>query len=276
VLERQRMESELSDLEVIAPDERQRVPFNRTLVVPNRWVCWLRIPNTAPADRSFGSGSGVLVGPRHVLTAAHVLVDEADPGKTVGSRLRVQIAANGQDAPFAEVGVRGWQVDPRWLTRVGGRWRALARFDYALVTLDREVSGASERRLGSCTLSHWGAARCGHGSTIGIPAAGLAERAGHVTGYPHDKPTGTMWTGAGRVRLDRTRNVLVHTVDTKGGQSGSPVWCREEGGPRLVGIHSRPGALVADGSGAYADNVAAPLTPDVVTRIQGWQRTYAR
>jgi len=277
MLERSRMESELAQLELIRdPEQRTRVPTTGTLGLPLRWVCWLRRPEVAPRPLSFGAGTGVLIGPRHVLTAAHVLVEESDPGKTVGNRLMVQIARNGTDAPFHAVKVRGWQVDPRAVVRVVGRWRRQPQFDYGLVTLKEDVSGWSERRLGGCTLSWWGAAnQCGHRSQIGLAVADVAGQDVEVTGHPYDKPRGTMWTASGQIQFDNVANVLRHTADTLPGQSGAPIWLMENGAPRLVGVHSGPGALRQGGMRQrYVNNVGVLLTHDIVQRLESWKQTF--
>ena len=67
IAERHRFESELADLEQIGPVRtEERVPTGQALAVPYRWICRLTVPSADPTDPSYGMGTGVLVGPRHV------------------------------------------------------------------------------------------------------------------------------------------------------------------------------------------------------------------
>lgn len=280
---RRRFEQELSLLgarEVFEPDTRTRVPISGTLVVPHQWICRLRIPNANPRESGYGLGTGVLVGPRHVLTAAHLLVSIEDPGQTVGDRLRVQPARNGHDKPFDEVAVRGWQVNPKWMFRQGNVNHIRTMHDYALVTLKKDVSIWRDSRLGDCPLSYWGAPdKCGMRSEIGLTPDNVTGQEVQVTGYPGDKSEGTLWTGRGSITYDQRCERLDHTVSTKGGQSGAPVWCIRNGVACLFGIHSK-GAVVgkgrADGRSVPTHNAAVLLTPEVIRQIESWKRTYTR
>lgn len=283
MFERKRMEAEFALLEVIGRnDERAPVSIERTLAVPYRWICLLEVPmSSAPNNREVGIGTGVLIGPRHVLTSAHVLVSREDPKVTVGNRLRVQVARNGRYEPFNSVGVRGWQVDPRWISKARPKapWLPRARYDLGLVTLASDVGALKDNQLGGCPLSWFGApGRCGHGSAIGMTGADLTNGAAHLAGYPHDKGRKrSLWEASGSVRWDPQRALLAYDMDTSGGQSGAPVWIEGSGGgPRLVGIHSRVGTIRVNGSSEYVDNLAAPLTPEAIRMIESWKSTFAR
>jgi len=275
--ERRRFESELADLEVIQPDTRARVPAAETLAVPYRWICRLTVPSVDPTDRAYGMGTGVLIGPRHVVTAAHVLVSEKDPAKTVGKRLRVQPARNGSAARFREVGIVGWQVHPHAFVRIGNRRVLQPQHDYGLVTLDTNVSDWS---LGPCPLGYWGLpGACGDGARIGMAPADVVGQEVRVTGYPYDRETATLWTGRGAITWDRRRGALLHTADTKRGHSGSPVWLIRDGRCQLVGVHSGASgvwAVDAQGNTTLTHNAAALLSANVVAQLHQWMRTFRR
>jgi V8-like Glu-specific endopeptidase len=281
--ERLRFERELSDLnlrEVFDPDTRARVSISETLDVPYRWICRLTIPDTDPNESGYGAGTGVLVGPRHVLTAAHILVSLEDPGKTVGHRLLVQPARNGHDKPFDVVAVQGWQVNPEWVTKHRNKWRLRPQHDYALITLKKDVSIWKDDRLGDCPLSYWGASdRCGAGSEVGLTPDNVTGQEAIVTGYPGEKPAGTLWMGRGPITYDRRLGMLLHKVDTKPGQSGAPVWLMRNGIACLVGIHggaSGRWSSSTNGTLTLTDNAAVLLTPEVLRRIESWKRTFTR
>lgn len=278
--DRRRFEAELVDLEVFRPDTRDRVPIDDTLAVPYRWICRLTVPSMVPTERGYGMGTGVLIGPRHVLTAAHVLVSIEDPRRTVGNRLRVQPARNGHDHPFEPIGVRAWRVNPHWAVRRGGAWILQPQHDYGLVTLKDDVSAWRDGRLGACALGHWGmTGRCGAGARIGLAPADIVGQDAHVTGYPSDKPEATLWTGSGPITWDRRRHLLLHTIDTKPGQSGSPVWVRRNGHCCLAGVHSGAGGawrVDSGGNTTLTHNAAALVSPDVLRELRRWMQPSGR
>jgi glutamyl endopeptidase len=276
--ERRRFETELADLEVILPDRTEDpVTAAETLAVPYRWICRLTVPSEDPFDRSYGMGTGILIGPQHVLTAAHVLVSEKDPRRTVGKRLRVQPARNGSAARFKEVGILGWQVHPHAYARAGNRRFLQPQHDYGLVTLDTKVSDWS---LGPCPLGYWGLpGACGDEARIGMEPAQVVGQEARVTGYPSDKPTATLWSGRGPITWDARRGVLLHTADTVGGHSGSPIWLIRDGHCQLVGVHSgRSGRwrVDADGTTTLTHNAGALLSAAVVAQLRQWMRTFRR
>jgi V8-like Glu-specific endopeptidase len=272
------------ELESFAPIWRGRglQPVSKadTTGLPHRWICYLREPNADPRIQSYGMGTGVLVGPRHVLTSAHVLVSEKDPSKTVGDRLRVQPARNGDHKPFREVGIRGWRVDPRWIHKVRGGWKVQARFDYGLVVLEKDVSGLKHPGLGACSLAYWGAPDiCFPTTHLGLAADKVAGQEAWSAGYPGDgegdREPGTMHGGAGQITYDTRLGVLVHTIDTYGGQSGSPIWIKWHGMWCLVGIHSRGGATdVQNGRVVYVNNHAVLVSFDVLRQVEEWKRSF--
>jgi V8-like Glu-specific endopeptidase len=272
----ERMEAEAALLEVIPPDTRARVSVADTTGLPHRWICRLRAPDADPRSRSYGMGTGVLVGPRHVLTSAHVLVSETDPGKTVGGRLLVQPARNGDFKPFREVKIRGWRVDPRWIAKnQRGRWQVQTRFDYGLVTLAEDVGSFTHPGLGQCTLAYWAAPDiCFPQTEIGIEPHKLAGQEAWSAGYPGDREPGTLHGGTGHVTVDPRLGILRHTIDTHHGQSGSPIWIKRHGMWCLVGIHSRVGGFTVPARGPMVpnSNAAALVSLDVARQIEEWKR----
>jgi V8-like Glu-specific endopeptidase len=272
----ERMEAETALLEIIPPDTRERVSVADTTGLPHRWICRLRVPDADPRSRSYGMGTGVLVGPRHVLTSAHVLVSETDPGKTVGNRLFVQPARNGDFKPFKEVKVRGWRVDPRWIVKnQRGRWQVQTRFDYGLVTLAEDVGSFKHPGLGQCTLAYWAAPDiCFPQTEIGIEPHKIAGQQAWSAGYPGDREPGTLHGGTGHVTVDPRLGILRHTIDTHHGQSGSPIWIKRHGMWCLVGIHSRVGGFTVPARGPMVpnSNAAALVSLDVARQIEEWKR----
>lgn len=94
-----------------ADDERQRI--HDTSAVPYRWVCSLDVTWPGNDDARFGPGSGVLVGPRQVLTAGHCIYRTRDAARPAS----VDVAS----------GRNGW----RWATRTSPAPRSRELFELA-------------------------------------------------------------------------------------------------------------------------------------------------
>ena len=166
-------------------------------------------------------GSGVAVGPLHVLTAAHTLVD--DKGEWVES-LTVQFALNEHQQPFEQMAGTRVYIPEEYF----GEFRQ--RYDYALIILDQSI----ETRIGWLGLFY------------ALGPAALANREIHVTGYPSFRVTEQMWTLQKKIKTISPQR-LFYDVDSYGGNSGGPIWGYfklqgNRGGagecPLVMGIHT--------------------------------------
>src|SRR5918993_2612985 len=233
----------LLEHEVLLPDERVRV--NPTTQVPYRWVCSLDVTRGSTSYR----GSGLLVGPRQVLTAAHNVYDSE--GNRPDS-LHVVPARNVDEQPFGRFEAVAFTTSSRYITNPlpGGR------FDIAVVTLGTDVSAVRSKAPGGGALGHWGHATLGQGTNLSsLSTAFLAGKDVVVCGYPGDKcnanrcdpavgwrlgdQSNSMWSHFGPARFHAgAPGAVVYSADTAKGQSGSPVWIRFSNGARsLVGVH---------------------------------------
>lgn len=171
-----------------------------------------------------GSGSGVMIGPRHLLTVSHV-IDWTAPEGFAADWVRFTPSYFDGNAPFGEA----YGTHIYWYVQEDGDGFISGNegdFDYAVVVLDR--------RIGEST--GWMGAR-GYDDDWDSLAAWS-----HM-GYPTDLNSGERPTWQGGFRVDGTDDdaqSILHRADVFPGQSGGPVFGFWDGdvGPRAIAVQS--------------------------------------
>jgi V8-like Glu-specific endopeptidase len=120
--------AERGEAQLIGVDDRQLVLD--TEAIPYRWICRLDLYFSDPGNpgRTISRlGTGTLIGPRHVLTAAHNLYDRV-PGISTRARQRVRSVRvtpglNDVDELGDRLAPFGWSYSAG--VRYSDRWRTL-------------------------------------------------------------------------------------------------------------------------------------------------------
>lgn len=213
---------------VFAPDNRYT--FNDTAFP---WCTAGRVETSAG-----GWASGVMIGPRHLLTCSHAIQWFANPDPYVAGWIKFIPSYFDGSEPFGAA----WGTHIYWEQQVAGPTidGTEARNDYVVVTLDR--------RLGD--LTGW------MGSRTYDDAWDNGNYWSHI-GYPGDLASGTRPSYQGGFSLNgddtepATNQAIYHTADVWPGQSGGPFfgWWDGEPWPRVVADQSWQNSTTNGASG---------------------------
>jgi V8-like Glu-specific endopeptidase len=191
------------------------------------WRCIGRV------ESSLGSGSGVMVGPRHLLTVSHIV--DWRPDGTTGWLKFTPMYYNGS-APFGTA----------WASRIYFKYKVQgpsidgteAKFDYVAVVLDRTTG----------TATGWFGSKSYTDAWDGQPYWTHA-------GYPGDLTGGQRPTYQTGIALDGdssspdSHERMDHKADVWPGQSGGPFWGYWGGNPYSVATQSGQTAASNSASG---------------------------
>ena len=237
-----------------------RVHVTNTRVAPYRYICHI-----AEGDRPLGSGT--LIGPNTVLTAAHVVA---------GKNWRRLIAVPGRNADR----VRG-DIRPFGIANAAGPPRLAPGFTTAVTPQDYGVFYLRQpigNTVGYWTIAHRSSpidplGTSISGSPLPLPPGSLRV---NLSGYPGDKgfnfgnppkPLRQQWRAYNRA-VQETGGMLHYLNDTFGGHSGCPVWVKRSasrGGRVMVAIH-----LGGDDNIGVVANRAVRITPHILAQIRRW------
>lgn len=266
--------------EIIGTDDR--IIVADTKKIPYRWICSLELYFEDPDNRKQAfllPATGTLISEKHVLTSAHALLNDIEGTRGTTKRLKAKrvtvipgrwgaARTPAQQAPFGSSDAASLDFPSGWKRMLD------PIYDFGLIKL--------KQPLGRPPLGYWGSKAYEKVARIqAVPKAALKGKPVHSSGYPGDKcghlpKTGsapdahpcpnrasTQWRTSGTVISTPGTNILGHDMDTKPGQSGSPVWLEDPvtGVLTLIAIHSAP---------FRPDNRAVLLTEEVLRQVKKW------
>ena len=273
--------SEAVEEEVIGRDTRVRVA--NTLQVPNRWICAFDVMSENPKWGTSNQprlicksrATGTLIGPKHVLTAAHVFGASATASPALPTEHTVSPARNGDNSRHplgksksASIRVarpyriqQQLRVEGRLIQRSGNGVGRLC----ALVILDTDVASTTHSKLKG-SLDNWGqnpqvavVKRLDRGDlekkqvvVVGYPgdacgnqilsgsSSEKASKANKRWFNRNDEWASTQWRSEGELTVNAPGTLVFHDADTYQGQSGAPICLKVGGVLHLVAIHTAP------------------------------------
>ncbi len=166
-------------------------------------------------------GSGVLVGPNLVLTAAHVVYDNKNNTEEPVSSIFFSPGRNGDQIPYGKVGVTGIVYPSTYQTK-----NDLPHGDdWALLILEKDIGNDIAKKKNK---AGW----------FQLKALENHEFENHpisITGYP-GKKNRTLYEIKGNVH-EIQKDLIGYKLDTSSGQSGGGVWTEIDGNKYLTAVH---------------------------------------
>jgi glutamyl endopeptidase len=227
---------------VIAPDGRTQV--TNTQKYPNRAIASLVM--TFP-DGDFIC-TGWFIGPDTLATAGHCVFDTFSG--SFASKILVYPGRNGNNLPYGQAKATQLSTNNCWVTT------ANPKCDYGLIRINKNKGN----QVGWFSFMYQN------------DKQQLLNRQVSVRGYPGDKPSGTLWTMKGPLQVI-TKKQIGYSIDTFGGQSGSPIFGNYLCDNCSLGIHAYGFNPSNPEPPFFARNSGTRITEKVYNVLCNWSDT---
>jgi len=197
---------------IIGTDDRIRITTTTTFP-----FCAIGVLNITFPNGATGTGTGWLFYDNVVITAGHCVFDSNNGGWATA--ITFIPGANGSTSPY------GSATSTQLVTSTAWANNRDTNHDWGVITLNSNI-GRSTGYFG-----------------ITWQSASLKDTVVHVIGYPGEYFR-QMWGMGGTITRDTTNRVF-YTIDTTGGQSGSPVYKPDN---YVVAIHTTGSATENGGT----------------------------
>jgi TPR repeat protein len=182
-------------------------------------------------------GSGVLIGPHHMLTAGHNVY--SFKRKKWKDNISVRLGLHEKYSPFEERKVIKAYTFRQWVNNGD------ICYDMALLVLGQSIGND-----------------IGYAGLLCLDDEGISRETVTITGYPGDYGFTKMMTMSDKVKTVKPEE-FYYEINTAGGQSGSGIWINKCGSPYVLGVHTRGGTKEVGNSGAR-------LSSYKFKKVTGW------
>lgn len=201
-------------------------------------------------------GSGAAIDSTHIITAAHNVFLKGHGGQAELNSISVSFEKYGT-AKVSKIRIlEGWTTDKNWKLN-NNQWLPIShKDDMALLTLDRPLENFTKSFDCQSNLSSFSLK-----TTINI--------SGYPDNYKISSKNLVMKNAAGIISFAEDSQLFYNqTLDTQGGQSGSPVWYFDSDTKtyKIIGIHVEGNKWI---KGDFY-NVATQITNEKLKLLFNW------
>jgi V8-like Glu-specific endopeptidase len=219
---------------VIGKDERYQITANNQKAVHKSiGLIQMRF------GKDYGTCTGTVVGPRHVITAAHCLHEAGKAPDEVIFAPGIKTSLDKAPAPYGIFEAVSVVINGAYATDQS------TRNDVGMIKLNRDLP-VKALKIEAAPFF------------MTKPAYVIS-----VAGYPGDKDFGTLWESKKKVSVLFAVDYYGHDLDTMPGMSGSTMRI----GTTVIGVHS---SGLGDNQGNYIKNEANFFDADDVAMIKNW------